>query len=90
MNKSSAKKIICLSSVGAGSTKKLADWKMKTMIWLAGLTASFEAKAEQELMLYQSTIDFTLVMAGTLTDKEVQQPIAYTMQHAPCVGAMPA
>jgi len=66
---SEAKRLVCLSSFGAGSTHKLAGWQLRLMIRLRGLARSFEAKAEQELMLYRSPIDFTLVMAGTITDQ---------------------
>jgi putative NADH-flavin reductase len=88
-NQSSVQKIICLSSLGAGSTRKLAGWKLKWMIRLAGLRSSFEAKAEQELMLLQSSIDFTLVMAGTLNERvKSDRYYAFLPQQAPCLMEM--
>jgi putative NADH-flavin reductase len=90
MNQSSIQKIICLSSLGAGSTRKLADWKLKWMIQLGGLRASFEAKAEQELMLLQSSVNFTLVMAGTLKDSTTSDHyLAFLPQQASSCMAMP-
>jgi len=86
MAQSSVQKFICLSSLGAGSTKKLASWKLKWVIRLAGLRHSFEAKAEQEIMLYQSPLDFTLVMAGSFSNKtKYKNASAFTVQQAPCM-----
>jgi len=89
---SGTKKFVCLSSLGAGSTKKIAGWKLKAMIWMAGLASSFEAKAEQEMLLYQSSIDFTLVMAGTLSNRVIgkpKDPITFLPIQAPCLWAIP-
>lgn len=89
---SCAKKFVCLSSLGAGSTKKIAGWKLKAMIWMAGLGSSFEAKAEQEMLLYQSSVDFTLVMAGTLSNDDIgkaKEPITFLPSQAPCFWAIP-
>ncbi|CAN5331939.1 SDR family oxidoreductase [soil metagenome] len=90
ISQSSVKKLICLSSIGAGSTKKLSGWKLRAMIWIAGLRQSFDAKAEQEILLYQSTVDFTLIMAGTLKDGlKTQQTQSFLTQEAPCFKGMP-
>jgi putative NADH-flavin reductase len=89
---SGAKKFVCLSSFGAGSTKKIAGWRLKAMIWMAGLGSSFEAKAEQEMLLYQSSVDFTLVMAGTLINsdhREAKEPITFLPSQAPCFWTLP-
>jgi|688.fasta_scaffold25402_7 putative NADH-flavin reductase len=83
---SGAKKFICLSSLGAGSTKKIAGWRLKAMIWMAGLGSSFEAKAEQEMLLYQSSIDFILVMASTLSDRKelnAREPVSFLPSQTP-------
>jgi uncharacterized protein YbjT (DUF2867 family) len=89
---SGAKKFVCLSSLGAGSTKKLIGWKLKVMIWMAGLRNSFEAKAEQEMLLYQSSIDFTLVMASTLTNSNGtigKGHLSFLPSQAPCFWGVP-
>lgn len=89
---SRVKKFICLSSLGAGTTKKIGGWKLRMMIWMGGLTNSFEAKAEQEILLYQSAIDFTLVMASTLTnryDTSEQEPVTFLPSQQPCFWTMP-
>ncbi|MCA6380314.1 MAG: NAD(P)H-binding protein [Cytophagales bacterium] len=83
---SRVKKFVCLSSLGAGSTKNLVGWKLKAMIWIAGLRNSFEAKAEQEMLLYQSSIDFTLVMASSLSDSNdpsAREPVSFLPSYAP-------
>ncbi|NOS54665.1 MAG: SDR family oxidoreductase [Cyclobacteriaceae bacterium] len=89
---SRVKKFVCLSSLGAGSTKKLVGWKLKVMIWLAGLRNSFEAKAEQEMLLYQSSIDFTLVMASSLTNSngtKEKRHLSFLPNQAPCFWRTP-
>jgi putative NADH-flavin reductase len=89
---SRVKKFVCLSSLGAGSTKKLLGWKLKFMIWMAGLRNSFEAKAEQEMLLYQSSIDFTLVMASTLTNSNGTKGkghLSFLPNQAPCLWGVP-
>jgi putative NADH-flavin reductase len=90
---SGAKKFVCLSSLGAGSTKKLVGWKLKVMICMAGLRNSFEAKAEQEMLLYQSSIDFTLVMASTLTNSNGTKGkghLSFLPNQAPCFWRTPS
>lgn len=87
---SSVLKLICLSSLGAGSTRKLAGWQLKWMIRLSGLRQVFEAKAEQEILLYQSSLNFTLVMALPPTShiKYIQSQ-AYAVVDLPCMIASP-
>ncbi len=83
---SRVKKFVCLSSLGAGSTKKLIGWKLKALICMAGLTSSFEAKAEQEMLLYQSSIDFALVMTSSLSnrnDSAGRGPVSFLPSQAP-------
>lgn len=89
IRKSNVCKLICLSSFGAGSTRPKSPWLLKAMIRFAGLQRSFEAKAQQELLCFKSKIDFTLVMAGTLTDKEENQGSAYALTQLPCMGVLP-
>ncbi len=89
-HQSSIQKFICLSSMGAGSTKKLTGWRLKWVLRLTGQESSYEAKAEQELMLYHSTIDFTLVMAGGIVDQmEPSETYALSLQQAPCYVGNP-
>jgi putative NADH-flavin reductase len=87
---SSIQKFICLSSLGAGSTKKLAGWKLRWMIRLGGLQNSFDAKAQQEMLLYQSEINFTLVMAASLNNRVAQENVlSFSLQQAPCLIGNP-
>jgi hypothetical protein len=89
---SHAKKLISRSCLGAGSTKKLGGWKQKTMRWLVGGGPSFEARAEQEFMLYQSSIVFTLVMASALQAKDghpSQSFLSFLPTQVPCVWRTP-
>ena len=91
MRHSTARRLICLSSLGAGSTRKLAGWKLRLLIALMGLKASFEAKAYQELLLFQSGLNFTLVMAGTLVnDARFDLWQAALPEEVPEQGPMPA
>jgi putative NADH-flavin reductase len=83
-------KIICLSSFGAGSTQPKTNWWLNAIVRVGGLHRSFQAKAHQELLLYKSKIDFTLVMAGTLADRP--QPngcFAYSTNEIPCINGLP-
>lgn len=89
---SRVKKLVCLSSLGAGSTKKIVGWKLRVLIWVAGLRSSFEAKAEQEMLLYQSSIDFTLVMASTLRNRDEakkKEPVSFLPTQVPCLWSTP-
>jgi putative NADH-flavin reductase len=87
---SSIQKFVCLSSLGAGSTKKLAGWKLRWMIRLAGLQNSFDAKAQQEVLLYQSEINFTLVMAASLNNRVAQENVlSFSLQQAPYLIGKP-
>ena len=91
MTKSRVKRFICLSSMGAGSTRSLAGWKLRMLLWLTHLKSSFEAKAHQELLLFQSSINFTLVMAGTLVnDSRFNQWYVALPDQMICQGPMPA
>jgi nucleoside-diphosphate-sugar epimerase len=91
ITKSRVKRFICLSSLGAGSTRNLAGWQLRFLIWMAGLRKSFEAKANQELLLFQSNINFTLVMAGTLVnDSRFYRWYAGLPDQIPLQGPMPA
>jgi putative NADH-flavin reductase len=90
IGQSSVQKLICLSSFGAGSTKRVSGWLWKAMITMAGQQASFEAKTQQELLLYQSNLDFTLVMAGWLTDQSTTcAPDPYSIQQIPVIRGFP-
>lgn len=79
---SEASKFVCLSSFGSGSTRKLTGWQTRLLIWLTGLSRAFSAKAEQELMLYKSNVNFTLVMAGSLTDGTATEASPFLIEHA--------
>ena len=89
IKKSAVSKLICLSSFGAGSTRTQSNWVLRTMICLAGLQKSFEAKAQQELLLYKSRINFTLAMAGPLADGCTGDVYAYAAGQLPRIHGMP-
>lgn len=89
VRKSRVCKLVCLSSFGAGSTRSKSPWLLNTLVRLAGLQRSFEAKAQQELLFYMSKIDFTLIMASTLTDEGQDQGTAYALTQLPCVTGLP-
>ncbi|MFM8850133.1 MAG: NAD(P)-dependent oxidoreductase [Cytophagales bacterium] len=89
IKKSAVSRLICLSSFGAGSTRSESNWILRTMISFAGLQKSFEAKAQQEILLYKSKINFTLAMAGTLADGCTGDLFAYGTGQLPCIYGMP-
>jgi uncharacterized protein YbjT (DUF2867 family) len=91
ITQSRVKKFVCLSSLGAGSTKPLAGWMMKVVIFFVGRSLSIEAKGDQELMLYQSSIDFTLVMASPLTSNtdSHRDLLSFLPTQAPCLWKTP-
>ena len=90
VQKSKIRRTICLSSFGAGSTRSNKNWLLNTMVRMGGLNGSFQAKAHQELLLYKSKIDFTLVMAGTLADKpQTNGCFAYSTNQLPCIKGLP-
>jgi uncharacterized protein YbjT (DUF2867 family) len=66
MKETGVKRLVLMSSLGAGSTRHLAGPVMHAMIALSGLRASFEAKARQEQMLLKSGLDVTVVFAASL------------------------
>lgn len=90
IQKSKISRVICLSSFGAGSTRFKSSWLLKMMVKLAGLSPSFDAKAQQEFLLYKANVDFTLVMAGTLVEAtHLHDLFAYSVTDVPCVKAVP-
>jgi nucleoside-diphosphate-sugar epimerase len=90
IGQSSVRKLVCLSSFGAGSSRRVAGWPWRWIIRLGGMRTYFDAMAEQELLLYQSAIDFTLVMSGRLTEKRTcLQPLICSVQQAPCMSGLP-
>ncbi len=90
IQKSRVCRLICLSSFGSGSTRSKSNWVLNSLVRLAGLQKSFEAKAQQELLFYKSKIDFTLVMAGTLADgNSASDLFAYSVGQLPCIAGMP-
>ncbi|MBS1554634.1 MAG: SDR family oxidoreductase [Bacteroidetes bacterium] len=90
IRKSAVSRLICLSSFGAGSTRPESNWILRAMIRIAGLQKSFEAKAQQEILLYKSKINFTLAMAGTLADgSSMGDLFAYSVGQLPCIKGMP-
>ncbi|MFN7600231.1 MAG: NAD(P)-dependent oxidoreductase [Bacteroidota bacterium] len=90
VQKSEIKKTICLSSFGAGSTHPYSDWILKLIVHLSGLSSAFQAKAHQELLLYKSKINFTLVMAGTLADQtHANGCFAYSTNNLPHINGLP-
>jgi len=68
MASSGVRRLVCMTSMGAGSTAALAGPLMRAMIAFAGLGASFAAKATQERALLTSGLDVTLAFAGGLRD----------------------
>ena len=68
MKRAAVRRLVCMTSMGAGSTAGKAGVVLRGMIALSGLGPSFEAKAVQEQDLHASGLDVTMVFAGGLTD----------------------
>lgn len=87
---SSVRKLVCLSAIGAGSTRELVVRPWRHMISWGGQGALVAAQTDLELQLYRSAVDFTLVMAGRLADGLTDgNPVGYSSAQAPCVGILP-
>lgn len=71
MKQNKVNHFICMSSTGAGSSKKSFGLIFHIMLLIIGLKRSFVAKEIQEKMLYESGISFSLILAGTLTNKNI-------------------
>jgi putative NADH-flavin reductase len=68
MRGAGVRRLVCMSSMGAGSTAAHAGLALKAIIALSGLAPSFQAKAVQEAELHASGLDVTLLFAGGLTN----------------------
>lgn len=83
-------RLVCMSSMGAGSTTVLAGPVLNFMIRLMGLKHSFDAKAVQERMLFESELRVSLLFAGSLSDgKATGRPRVTTVADAPRSSILP-
>lgn len=60
-------RFISLSSIGAGSTKEKVGFLFRFALNITGRSDFFEALTEQEKILRESRLNFTLIQAGALT-----------------------
>ncbi len=68
MKAEGVRRLVLMSSLGAGSSRVLSGPLLDGMVWLAGLRPSFDAKGVQERALLASGLDVSIVFAGGLTD----------------------
>jgi uncharacterized protein YbjT (DUF2867 family) len=90
MKEAGVARLVCMSSMGAGSTAQLAGPLLNAMIGLFGLRRSFDAKGEQERWLFESGLDVSLMFAGTLTEGPATgQPQVTSVAAAPRSNFLP-
>jgi nucleoside-diphosphate-sugar epimerase len=90
MRDAGVRRVVCMSSMGAGSTAALAGPVLNAMIALMGLRPSFAAKGRQEVWLRDSGLDVSLLFAGSLTDgAPTGRPEVTSIARAPRSRALP-
>jgi uncharacterized protein YbjT (DUF2867 family) len=90
MREAGVRRLVCMSSMGAGSTSRLAGPVLNVMISMMGLRHSFEAKGQQESWLFESGLEVSLMFAGSLNDSApTGQPRVTTVAQAPRSFALP-
>jgi len=70
MDEKSVSRFICLSSLGFGDSKDLLPWHMKYMIVPFVLKHVFADHEQQEKIIKQSKVSWTIIRPGKLTDGE--------------------
>ncbi|PWB27193.1 NAD(P)-dependent oxidoreductase [Flavobacterium sp. HTF] len=83
MKEQHIKKIISLSSIGAGSSYKYAPWYMKLMIKISNFKFVFADHNAQERLLMNSGLDWIIVRPVALNDKTEIKDWAVTYNNTP-------
>lgn len=68
MEKEKVHRLITLSSIGAGSTKRTKGFLFRFALNITGRSYFFESLTEQENLLRESNLNFTIIQTGALTD----------------------
>jgi putative NADH-flavin reductase len=79
------KRIIILSSIGAGDSFPLAPWFMRVMIKITNFNIVFADHTQQEAWLRHSTLDWTIVRPVALNDDSdlKQLVVSYNQRPSP-------
>jgi putative NADH-flavin reductase len=79
------KRIITLSSIGAGDSFPLAPWFMRVMIKITNFKIVFADHTQQEAWLRHSTLDWTIVRPVALNDDSdlKQLVVSYNQRPSP-------
>jgi putative NADH-flavin reductase len=75
MEEMRVQKVICLSSIGAGSTAGRTSWWFDFTRLFTKINDIYEAKGEQEKMIVESGLSYTIVQIGNYVDDCSRQPI---------------
>lgn len=70
MNELGLKRIVTLSSIGAGDSRPLAPWFMRLMIKLTNFKITFADHDAQESLLMESGLDWVIARPVALNNKE--------------------
>lgn len=71
MNELGLRRIVTLSSIGAGDSKPLAPWYMRLMIRFTNFKLVFADHDAQETLLRQSNLDWVIARPVALNDKQL-------------------
>lgn len=77
------KKIVTLSSIGAGDSWPYAPWYMRLMIKLTNFKITFADHAGQESLLMQSNLDWVIARPVSLNDNETMKQLQVSYNKTP-------
>lgn len=83
MKVNGVKRIITLSSIGAGNSFNLAPWYMRLMIRITNFKIVFADHTRQETLLQQSGLDWTIARPVALTNGTELQELSVSYDKTP-------
>jgi putative NADH-flavin reductase len=83
MQEYSTKRIMILSTVGAGDSWKYNPWYVKLLSRLTNFKVIFEDHSAQERLIQASVTDWTIVRPVGLNEKEITGQLVVTYNHTP-------
>ena len=81
MEKTGVKRFIALSTLGAGPSWKTIPWILKFLVSISNLKYAFQDHSQQEELLINSALDYTICRASMLTDKIHPEGAVATPEH---------
>jgi uncharacterized protein YbjT (DUF2867 family) len=83
MNEFATKRIISLSSIGVGNSYQYAPWFMKFFIKISNFKIVFADHNEQEQLLINSNLDWTIVRPVALNNNETEGQLIVNYDKTP-------